>query len=334
MAVIPLLAMVRKDLQLFFSDRRSVIVSFVVPIAIASFFGSVFSGAGQQQRAGAHRHRDRRPGRQRDLEGDRRRRRDRQEPEDRDARPRTRPASLVKNGKTRRRRRSFPRASAMRPARAFFGGGDKPALGCCYDPSRSMELAMVRGVLTAARDGGGEPGDVRRRSGPPADRAGAAADQASPNDAVRAAQAARCDMLSSVQTLLPRISRLPSARGAARAVITMPYTVQRGGDDRRRRTSPTTATRIRSPAWGSSSCCSRWPTSASRCCSSGSAGCGTGCAARRSRRRRCSPARRSAARSISLMILLVSFAFAMIVFKVRIQGSVARLPRASRSPAR
>src|SRR5262249_20870914 len=39
-----LLAMIRKDLQLFFSDRRSVIVSFVVPIAIASFFGSIFSG--------------------------------------------------------------------------------------------------------------------------------------------------------------------------------------------------------------------------------------------------------------------------------------------------
>ena len=44
MSVIPLVAMVRKDLQLFFSDRRSVIVSFVVPIAIASFFGSIFSG--------------------------------------------------------------------------------------------------------------------------------------------------------------------------------------------------------------------------------------------------------------------------------------------------
>jgi hypothetical protein len=44
MSLIPLSAMVRKDLQLFFSDRRSVIVSFVVPIAIASFFGSIFSG--------------------------------------------------------------------------------------------------------------------------------------------------------------------------------------------------------------------------------------------------------------------------------------------------
>ena len=44
MSLIPLSAMVLKDLQLFFSDRRSVIVSFVVPIAIASFFGSIFSG--------------------------------------------------------------------------------------------------------------------------------------------------------------------------------------------------------------------------------------------------------------------------------------------------
>src|SRR5213075_1628882 len=33
----------------FFSDRRSVIVSFVVPIAIASFFGAVFSGGGQNR---------------------------------------------------------------------------------------------------------------------------------------------------------------------------------------------------------------------------------------------------------------------------------------------
>ena len=40
----PILAMIRKDLLLFFGDTRSVIVSFVVPIAIASFFGAIFSG--------------------------------------------------------------------------------------------------------------------------------------------------------------------------------------------------------------------------------------------------------------------------------------------------
>ena len=37
-------AMVRKDLLLFFTDRRAVIMSFAAPVAIASFFGFIFSG--------------------------------------------------------------------------------------------------------------------------------------------------------------------------------------------------------------------------------------------------------------------------------------------------
>ena len=49
MPLIPFVAMVRKDLQLFFSDRRSVIISFVVPIAIGSFFGAVFGSGGQNR---------------------------------------------------------------------------------------------------------------------------------------------------------------------------------------------------------------------------------------------------------------------------------------------
>ena len=78
MALIAFVAMVRKDLQLFFSDRRAVIMSFVVPIAIASFFGSIFSGGGrndepariavaivdQDGSAISQRHRRRRAGRQ------------------------------------------------------------------------------------------------------------------------------------------------------------------------------------------------------------------------------------------------------------------------------
>ena len=47
MAITALLAMVRKDLLLFFSDRRSVIVAFAVPIFIGSFFGSITGGSGQ-----------------------------------------------------------------------------------------------------------------------------------------------------------------------------------------------------------------------------------------------------------------------------------------------
>src|SRR5262245_33461341 len=43
-----LLAMVRKDLLLFFSDRRAVIMSFAVPIAIASFFGAIVPGPSKE----------------------------------------------------------------------------------------------------------------------------------------------------------------------------------------------------------------------------------------------------------------------------------------------
>src|SRR5207245_5327180 len=38
------LAMVRKDLTLFANDRRALVMAFAAPIAIASFFGSIFPG--------------------------------------------------------------------------------------------------------------------------------------------------------------------------------------------------------------------------------------------------------------------------------------------------
>jgi ABC-2 type transport system permease protein len=44
------LAMVRKDLLLFFSDRRAVIVAFAVPIFIGSFIGSITGGSGSNER--------------------------------------------------------------------------------------------------------------------------------------------------------------------------------------------------------------------------------------------------------------------------------------------
>jgi ABC-2 type transport system permease protein len=146
MAVIPLLAMVRKDLQLFFSDRRSVIVSFVVPIAIASFFGSIFSGPSNSSEpakisiavvdhdgsaiskailSGAQGDRNLKVA----------------TPTEDEAR------SLVKNGKTSVAV-VIPAGFGDAAGSAFFGDGEKPALGFLYDPSRNIELAMVRGVLT------------------------------------------------------------------------------------------------------------------------------------------------------------------------------------------
>ena len=51
MGLTAFLAMVRKDLLLFFSDRRAVIVAFAVPIFIGAFIGSITGGmAGQNER--------------------------------------------------------------------------------------------------------------------------------------------------------------------------------------------------------------------------------------------------------------------------------------------
>jgi ABC-2 type transport system permease protein len=146
MAVIPLLAMVRKDLQLFFSDRRSVIVSFVVPIAIASFFGAVFAGSG----------RDREPARiavaivdqdgsaisQAIVAG---------AGSDRNlnvsALTVDQARDAVKKGSTAVAV-VIPKGFGDASGQAFFGDGDKPVLTLLHDPSKATELAMVRGVMT------------------------------------------------------------------------------------------------------------------------------------------------------------------------------------------
>jgi ABC-2 type transport system permease protein len=49
MNISALIALVRKDLQLFFQDGKAVALSFVVPIAIASFFGFLFGGNSSQK---------------------------------------------------------------------------------------------------------------------------------------------------------------------------------------------------------------------------------------------------------------------------------------------
>lgn len=137
--------LVRKDLLLFFNDKRSVIVGFVVPIAIASFFGSIFSGPSNRERA-----------RIAVIVVD----------EDRSAISR----AIVSSAETdanlsvsaadeptardRVRRGTTPVAVIVpkgfgdAAGAAFFGNSEKPQLGIAYDPSRNTELAMVRGIFT------------------------------------------------------------------------------------------------------------------------------------------------------------------------------------------
>lgn len=141
----PLLAMIRKDLLLFFSDRRSVIVSFAVPIAIASFFGSIFNGPRTGEPAkiavmvvdhdGSAISRRIVGGAQADPNL-------KVTVEEVDA-----ARESVRRGKTAVGV-VVPKDFGERAGAAFFGNGEKPQLEMLYDPSRGVELAMVRGVMT------------------------------------------------------------------------------------------------------------------------------------------------------------------------------------------
>ena len=231
MAVIPLLAMVRKDLQLFFSDRRSVIVSFVVPIAIASFFGAVFSGGGQNREpariavaivdqdgsaiskaivAGAETDKNLKVAK----------------PTADEAR------EAVKKGSTAVAV-VIPKGFGDAAGQAFFGDGEKPVLTLLYDPSHRHRAGDGARRHDAARDGGGEPGDVRRRSGPAAGRADAAADPVVADDAgrIRSGCWSTCSARCRSSTRTSRPARCAGARRAARAHDAVHR--QRGSDDRR-----------------------------------------------------------------------------------------------------
>jgi ABC-2 type transport system permease protein len=144
--LIPLVAMIGKDLRLFLSDRRAVIMSFAVPIAIASFFGAIFPGP----RSNAE------PARIAVTMVD----------EDGSAISRaivagaradanltvTEATAAAARDRVRRGTVSvavvIPAGFGDRAGRAFFGAGDKPELGVLFDPSHTAEVAMVRGILT------------------------------------------------------------------------------------------------------------------------------------------------------------------------------------------
>ena len=146
MALIPIRAMVMKDLRLFFGDRRSVIMAFAMPIAIASFFGYVFSGP--QSGNGPS-------GIAVDVVN-----------QDTSAISAAIVAS-VKTDKnltvtvttadsTRTRVRKgtapvgvvIPMGFGAAAGKAFFRGTDRPQLEIIYDPTRNMERAMVSGLMT------------------------------------------------------------------------------------------------------------------------------------------------------------------------------------------
>lgn len=317
MPLIPLVAMVRKDLLLFFSDRRSVIVSFVVPIAIASFFGAVFSGgSGTRERAriaaaivdqdasaiskaivaGAQADNNLNVTTPTEIEA----------------------RESVKQGKIAVAV-IIPKGFGDAAGKAFFGDGEKPVLNLLDDPSRSIELAMVSGVMTqhvmeavSKEMFGGDQGRQLVEQTLPQIQASTSM----PADQKRLL----VEMLGSVQ----RFYRDQQAAGAPRATerrgITMPYTVHE---------EAVTAGAVAYNGYAHS-----FAGMAIQFLLFAMANIGVEMLLERRRglwsRLRSAPVSKvmllsgkaTSGTLISLMILLVSFGFAMIVFKVRIQGSV------------
>jgi ABC-2 type transport system permease protein len=146
--LIPFLALVRKDLRLFLSDRRAVLMSVVAPIFIASFFGYIFGGgAGNQDNSPI-------PVLVSDQDGSAFSREivNRLKAETSlDVKPSTPEDSriAVRQGKATAAV-LIPKNFSIDAGRAFLFGGAKPEIGILFDPSHSIEMRMLQGIMAGA----------------------------------------------------------------------------------------------------------------------------------------------------------------------------------------
>jgi ABC-2 type transport system permease protein len=139
------IALVRKDLILFLSDRRALLVNLVLPILIATFFGYLFGGSGAtktgkidvalvMQDSGAIATRI-----AAGLKAD--------------ATlaitemPLAQARAEVRKGK-QKAVIVIPAGFGEAAGAALFGAAAKPAIGVLYDPSQTAVLGMVKGLLT------------------------------------------------------------------------------------------------------------------------------------------------------------------------------------------
>jgi ABC-2 type transport system permease protein len=142
----PFAALVKKDLRLFFGDRRAVLMSVVAPIAIASFFGFIFSGDDRREASRVPVvivDEDRSP-----ISTDLAARLVA------DASLEVKTATLGEARDAVRRAKAavaidLPAGFGAAAAAAFFGGNGqrKAELTLLYDPSHATEAAMVQGIL-------------------------------------------------------------------------------------------------------------------------------------------------------------------------------------------
>ena len=144
-ALVPLVALIRKDIILFLSDRRALLITLLMPIALAAFFGYVMGGSGTKESAKieiAVVMQDSHVISQKILDG-----------------LKAEPTLLVTEmslEKAQEKVRKGKLAVALQiplgfgeaAGAALFGGKSKPDLPVFYDPSQNAVLAMVKGMLT------------------------------------------------------------------------------------------------------------------------------------------------------------------------------------------
>ncbi len=143
--LIPFLALMRKDLRLFLSDRRAVLMTIVAPIAIASFFGYIFGGGAgnadnspiavlvsDQDGSAFSREIVSRLTGEKSL----------------DVKASTPEAAreAVRQGKATAAV-LIPKNFSVEAGRAFLFGGAKPEIGMLFDPSHSLEMRMLQGIM-------------------------------------------------------------------------------------------------------------------------------------------------------------------------------------------
>ncbi len=213
-------ALVRRDLRLFFQDKRAVTMSFVAPIVIASFFGYIFGGVAD----------DRPPSKivvavvnqdNSEVSGKVVAALAADAALDVKSRPLEEAREAVRGGKTTVAA-VIPPGFADRAGKSFFRGGDKPEIQLLYDPSHATEMQVVRGVLMqhvmeiVSRDTLGGPSSQRVLDD-------ALRDLDKSPDMKPADQAALRRMLQGVGEWNQRQQANPQAQ--ANSGFSMPYTV-------------------------------------------------------------------------------------------------------------
>jgi ABC-2 type transport system permease protein len=139
------IALVRKDLLLFFSDRRALLINLVLPILMGAFFGYLFGGSGKGetsrievalvQQDSSDSSRKIAAGLKADAS-----------------------LKVTDMGMDDARRQVgkgkqkvaivIPKGFGEAAGAALYGGGAKPQISLLYDPSQQAVLSMVKGMLT------------------------------------------------------------------------------------------------------------------------------------------------------------------------------------------